>query len=253
MEQQQGQMTDKEKDKAKAQEPQQATHIDKGLSVVERVIGFNKKYGIGSVIKALCVLFFASYIIFFSFNPQYLIDKFERMGEKKHSEFVQQRIYTDEELRIILGDLLTDSGADRAWIIEFHNGGRNLSSELPFLFGSLRLEEVESGIMHIDEEYADFPLSKYKISYDILRNGYYYSDVDSVRHIDERLFYKLKSAGTSYVAAMVLYNGENPLGILGVSYCHGKTPDLRQLGTEIRRRATQVSVLLGSAQIPMKP
>ena len=45
-------------------------------------------------------------------------------------------------IRHILSKMIFTTNADRAWLIEFHNGSKNLTTGLPFLFGSMRIEKL---------------------------------------------------------------------------------------------------------------
>ena len=135
--------------------------------------------------------------------------------------------------------------ADRAWLIELHNGSKNLGTGLPFLYGSMRMEEVRDSIFHVDDEYSDFNLSKYKLIVKTLRDGFFYGNLEDVRLVDERLYYKFKANNVNEIALIVLYDcKETPIGLLGLSYCNGKLMQRQLVGKEIRKGGLQIATQL---------
>lgn len=211
---------------------------------LQKLLSLQKKYGFFNIVKGLFILLLLGYVIFFMVNPTYLLDRIEKRRESREVEMVRQRVSSDRVLRDLLRKLRDKSGADRVWLIEFHNGASNLSSGLPFLFGSMRFEEVKEGVLNVDDEYADFSLSRYPFLVDAVSNGYFYGKVDLIKDSDPRLYYKFKSNGVEEVALIVLYYGSNPLGILGISYCKDNTMDYTIVGREIRRFGMEIGSLL---------
>ena len=168
----------------------------------------------------------------------------ESQVTEEHSDLVETRLKSDTEISNILSDLISTADADRAWLIEFHNGSKNLATGLPFLFGSMRMEEVRESIFHVDEEYADFSLSKYKLIVRTLQDGFFYGNLEDVREVDERLYYKFKANNVNEIALLTLYDCETPVGVLGLSFCNDKLMHRQMVGKEIRRGGVQIATLL---------
>lgn len=219
-------------------------NIDKGVGVLGKLLSLIKKYGFWGVIKGLVLILITGYVVFFAMNPTYLLDKIETAKIEKHEESVAKRLSSDQQIRETLNRMLTTLHADRTWLIEFHNGNSNLVSGLPFLFGSMRIEETRPGIQNVDEEYADFSLSKYAFISDLISNGYYYGSVDSIKIKDERMYYKFRSNDVQNIALIALYLGERPLGILGVSFCNEAPVDWEFVGHVIRQNSVKIATLL---------
>ena len=147
--------------------------LDKGIGWLQKLLNLQKKYGFFSIIKGLFLLFLSGYIIFFALNPKYLLDRMSEITTAQHDHLVNTRLSADSNIRHILSKMIFTTNADRAWLIEFHNGSKNLTTGLPFLFGSMRIEEVRDSISNVDEDYADFSLSKYKLVAKVLDDGYF--------------------------------------------------------------------------------
>lgn len=87
-----------------------------------------------------------------------LIAKFENTHKKtkeqqQHEALLEVRKNIDKTVNLSLERVLMRTGADRAFIFEFHNGGSNLGG-LPFLKMSNTYEVVDTGIipqrMHLE-------------------------------------------------------------------------------------------------------
>lgn len=219
-------------------------NVEKGISWLQRILNLQKKYGFFSIIKGLFLLFVTGYVIFFALNPRFLFERLTAIQTEQHDHAVQSRIAADAKIHLILSKTLASTDADRAWLIEFHNGSKNLTTGLPFLFGSMRIEETRQGVMNIDEDYSDFSLSKYRLFAQTLEDGFYYGNVEDVQHIDQRLYYKFKSNDLNEIALLTLYSGDKPVGIVGLSFCHNKSMNRQLVGRYIRSCGMQISALL---------
>lgn len=218
--------------------------LDKGIGWLQKLLNLQKKYGFSSILKGLFILLVAGYVVFFALNPKYLIERVTNIQTEQHDKLVSSRLEADSQIRRILSKAIFTANADRTWLIEFHNGSKNLATRLPFLFGSMRIEEVRDGIMNVDEDYSDFSLSKYKLIVKVLEDGFFYGDIEKVKEVDERLYYKMKSNNISEVALLTLFDGEKPIGILGFSFCGEKSMDKQLVGKNIRCSGIQIATLL---------
>ena len=214
--------------------------LDKGIGWLQKLLNLQKRYGFFSIIKGLFLLFLSGYIIFFALNPKYLLDRMSEITTAQHDHLVNTRLSADSNIRHILSKMIFTTNADRAWLIEFHNGSKNLTTGLPFLFGSMRIEEVRDSISNVDEDYADFSLSKYKLVAKVLDDGYFYGGLDDIQKIDQRLYYKFQANDISEIALLTLYDGEKPAGIIGLSFCNGKKMDKQLVGKHIRSSGISV-------------
>ena len=219
-------------------------NLDKGIGWLQRLVDLQNKYGFFSIVKGLIILLLAGYVVFFALNPRYLLDKMETVQAQRHDDAVTRRLNADADIRVMLSRLLHTLDADRVWLIELHNGSKNLSSGLPFLYGDMRIEETAEGIANVDEEYHNFSLSKYPFIAQVFDNGYFWGPIDSVRKTDERLFFKFKANDLNELALLALYAGDKPLGLLGISFCGEKRMNPLLTGRHIRKCGIQIASLL---------
>lgn len=220
--------------------------MEKGIGWLQKLLGLQQKFGFFSILKGLFILLLSGYVVFFALNPRYLLDKIDAIENERHHNAVTRRINVDPEIRLMLHKLLHTLDADRAWLIELHNGSKNLSSGLPFIYGDMRIEAVSDGVLNVDEEYTDFSLSKYPFIAKIFEDGYFYGHIESMREFDERLYYKFKSNDVNEIALLALYQGDKPLGVLGISFCGDKQMDASAVGKTIRKCGVQIATLLSN-------
>lgn len=218
--------------------------IDKGMGWLQKILNLQNKYGFFSIIKGLFLLFLAGYVVFFALNPKYLLERVATLQIEQHDNLVRSRLAADSDIRLILSKTMHNTNADRAWLIEFHNGSKNLTTGLPFLFGAMRIEETRDSIANVDEDYADFSLSKYKLITKVLDEGFFYGNIDDVQKVDKRLYYKFQSNDINEIALLTIYNEEKPAGIIGLSFCNDKQMDRQLVGKRIRSARIQIATLL---------
>lgn len=218
--------------------------IDKGMGWLQKMLNLQNKYGFFSIIKGLFLLFLAGYVVFFALNPKYLLERVTTIQTEQHDNLVRSRLAADSDIRLILSKTMHNTNADRAWLIEFHNGNNNLTTGLPFLFGSMRIEETQDSIPNVDEDYADFSLSKYKLIAKVLDEGFFYGNIKDVQSIDKRLYYKFQSNDINEIALLTIYNEDKPAGIVGLSFCNNKQMDKQLVGKRIRSAGIQIATLL---------
>lgn len=218
--------------------------IDKGMGWLQKMLNLQNKYGFFSIIKGLFLLFLAGYVVFFALNPKYLLERVTTIQTEQHDNLVRSRLAADSDIRLILSKTMHNTNADRAWLIEFHNGNKNLTTGLPFLFGSMRIEETQDSIPNVDEDYADFSLSKYKLIAKVLDEGFFYGNIKDVQSIDKRLYYKCQSNDINEIALLTIYNEDKPAGIVGLSFCNNKQMDKQLVGKRIRSAGIQIATLL---------
>lgn len=220
--------------------------INEGLTLFERIIKFSNKYSILSILKAALVVLIIGITIYVISNPEVIVKQINDYQREQHDKAMKMRENATIKLHTLCHDLLYSAGADRVWIIEFHNGKSNMANGLPFDFGIMTIEHTKDGVYSVQEEYKDFPVSYYPLIYKVYSDGYWYGTVDELKSIDKKLHYKMLSNNTEYLACLELYSDDKPLAILGVSYVDSTNIDKKHLGLEIRKSGMQaMSYLIG--------
>ena len=117
--------------------------IDKAnevLGVWERFHGFVEKYGLRGIFTTLVVLAIFGMMVSLFVNPEGFLKRIEDIQQKTNAERIEQRLKADPEIRSELMTVKNETNADRAYILEAHNGTSNTAG-LHFLYMDMTYEE----------------------------------------------------------------------------------------------------------------
>ena len=112
---------------------------------------------------------------------------------------------------------LEEMGADRAYVLEFHNGGSYYSGRGQQKFSST-YELVEPGVSAESDNSQDYKVSRYsKYLHKLIKDGYYEKSANDIA--DEGFKSLLRDKGVKYIynVPITTLNGK-VIGILGVDY-----------------------------------
>ena len=196
------------------------------VSFFEKAVQVVDKYGSWKVFQAIIYLGLFLFIIFYipaitkatvERVTTESINSADKDKETKHLENLELRKEMQPQIYAILGTFLEKTRADRAFIIELHNGSNNLNG-VPFLHGSVTYDKSREGLEPIDEDYQNLSLSRFSMSTYLHANYNYIGSVEKLSTIDKKLSAKLVSNDAKYVAVMTLHNGTNEWGWFGIIY-----------------------------------
>ena len=110
------------------------------VSVLERMIKMMDKYGLWKIFQAILVLTGFLYIMYNVQNlPEIVSGAFSRQTElrqEEHDAAIEVRRSIKPNVDILLKDALSTLNADRAFVLEMHNGTNNVAG-LPFIYGEM--------------------------------------------------------------------------------------------------------------------
>lgn len=217
---------------------------DKGISLIERVLGLVKKYTMYDFLKSFILILMISAIIGFITNPGYIFDKYKEWQDKHHTELLEKRMVNNEKLHILAEKLLYKVNADRVLILELHNG-LSSNSGLPFAKCSATYEAINEDVIPISDQYQDVNLSLMPFATELFNKGYWCGDVNQLKEIDRALCYKMLGNDTSHFAGCVIRGVDKPLAFLFVKFKHIENEhscdSVRHI---INENALQLSLLL---------
>ena len=196
------------------------------VNFFEKAVQVVDKYGSWKVFQAIIYLGLFLFIIFYipaitkatvERVTTESINSADKDKETKHLENLELRKEMQPQIYAILGTFLEKTRADRAFIVELHNGSNNLNG-VPFLHGSVTYDKSREGLEPIDEDYQNLSLSRFSMSTYLHANYNYIGSVEKLSTIDKKLSAKLVSNDVKYIAVMTLYNGTNEWGWFGLIY-----------------------------------
>ena len=196
------------------------------VSFFEQAVQVVDKYGSWKVFQAIIYLGLFLFIIFYipaitkatvERVTTESINSADKDKETRHLENLELRKEMQPQIYAILGTFLEKTRADRAFIVELHNGSNNLNG-VPFLHGSVTYDKSREGLEPIDEDYQNLSLSRFSMSTYLHANYNYIGSVEKLSTIDKKLSAKLVSNDVKYLAVMTLHNGTNEWGWFGLIY-----------------------------------
>lgn len=192
-------------------------NVDKGVSLIERVLGIIKKYSIFDFIKGCAVVLLTAAMIGLISNPTWVFEKYQEWQSKQHVEKLEIRLQNNKKLHILSEKLLYKIDADRVLILELHNG-LSSNSGLPFAKCSATYEALNDNVQPISDQYQDVNLSLMPFATELFNNHYWYGNTDELQEIDKALSYRMLSNDTSHFAGCVIEGIDKPLAFLFVSF-----------------------------------
>ena len=220
--------------------------IDKGIGWIERTLNMVEKYKIVTIIKAFGMVLAIALLIAFLKNPTYILDKFEEMKAREHTEKMEITLKNSQIINTEIENLRYRTGADRVLLLQFHNSKESLSG-LPFIYLTATAEAIDYNVKPVAEGYEAVKTSLYPFMTFITKEGYFCGDIEDLRDIDKALAYRMQGNDVQHLAFQYL-EGEHPLGLIVCSFT--RTPDEQhnclEVEHQIRKTATKVSILLSN-------
>ena len=143
---------------------------------------------------------------------------FVTVERDEHQRLMDHRLSIDEEMNNILKELCVETGADAAFIFEFHNGSNNLSG-MPFFYMDMTYEHIhaDNKPLYGVSAWKNIPIAGYPFIMKHYTEGYYIGHVEDIDMEDKALKYKLLSQGTEKIGVMLMHGRKQPIGVIGIS------------------------------------
>lgn len=216
---------------------------EKSLTFVEKLLELLTKHGPLKMIGAVIFFVFFSWMTYLALNPGVIFEKYNEYMSQIHNSSVDYRMESAPLIRAYLNQLATEVGAERAYILEFHNGKSNPTG-MQWQYGDLTF--INDGTDDISDEIQNVSLSRYNFANLIHTNSYWAGSIDDLVTIDERFYNRMRLNGGIYYAFQMIYGHDmTEIGILGVSFVDGDIiPDRTRVLMEVHKYAAAISPLL---------
>ena len=206
--------------------------MEKILKLLDEIVLLVKIHGINAVYW-LVVLFYVVGILYPKYSLEMLsasnvivlgiiwigVQLINGVGSKKeHSIQNSKRLNSSVEIRQNLRQLLEETHADRAYIMEYHNGKEN-PTLLPFIYLDMTFEETANKSMNfIHKEYQNMNVSLFNLPMYIAEHSVFTGLVDDLVEIDQKVGRRYQDHGTKYCSIILLKSEGIMIGIMGISY-----------------------------------
>lgn len=195
-----------------------------------------EKWGYWKIIKVILLVVFGMSIILIAKN--WASDfSFERQKEamsevmsenddqrlEEHNDQMQMRGKIKPYITSLLKQALNDMNADRAFVIELHNGSNNTAG-LPFIHCTMTYEQVARNVESIDEDYQNISLSRFDFPEYLHNHDLWMGEIDEFGEIDPKATSRMKNNDVTYLVITTIRSEEDEIGYFGFTYCDGKQP-----------------------------
>lgn len=221
------------------------------LSIFERFMETLKKYGFFKTILGALAFVVFSFFAYIAVNPSMIFERYDRYNEQKHQQSNEYRMNSAPLIRNYLNQLVLETGADRAYVIEYHNGKSNPSG-LQWQYGDMTF--INDNTDDIREEFQNISLVKYPIFFELYEKGLWIGTLKELEAVDNRFALRAEINDVKNCAFALLYGADlTELGVLGISFMSDKGDyNEAYLKRELRKFGTSISPLLDGKQIKKK-
>ena len=172
------------------------------------------------------------------------IKRNETEKKKYHAGLVQKRFDISPLIENELKRLLISLDADRAAILEMHNGTYNASG-LPFVYGDMTYEEVSPNVEYAKDEFKNFNLAKLRFVAAHFVEKTWIGTTNDVEKDDPYFAAKLRVVNANFGAFVILEGINGPVGFLTLHYKDEKKhPSKTKIVQEINHSTQIISTLL---------
>ena len=134
-----------------------------------------------------------------------------------------------------LDAVLYSLNADRAYLLEFHNGKKNTTG-LPFRYMDISYEVTnqDSKATKIGMFYQNVPTTLYRFPSYLQEHKYYIGTLNDFALVDADLAKQMSNNFAKYFAVIALNSDGTPLGYLGISWCSDENlPSVEAIKTKL--------------------
>jgi len=168
--------------------------------------------------------------------------------KKKHADLTMKRLNINHLIDNELKDLIIKLDADRAAILEMHNGTNNFS-DLPFVYADMSYEQISNRIGYASDEFKNINLAKLSFVSTHWHDRTWIGTVDEVEKDDPYFAAKLRYVEVNFGSFVILEGIYGPVGILSLFWKDEKNhPSKTKIIAELNHSSQILSALLSSVK-----
>ena len=216
-----------------------------------KIMELGKKYGFGSMFFGAMFFVFLSWMVYLAANPSVIFEKYNQYVTEKHNASIDYRLKTAPIIRSELNQLALETEAERAYILEFHNGKSNPSG-LQWQYGDLTF--ISDDTDDITDEMQNVSLSRYNFANIIYDRGYWIGSIDELISLDERFYNRMRVNGGKYFVFQMMYGANmREIGVLGISFLEvPEETSADELVRTVHKYSSSISPLLDESNVKAK-
>ncbi len=217
------------------------------MESVEGLLALMKEYGSGLVMLVILVILLNKVIdVIIPYFLKIVYKLIDKDPQKTYKADYANKLVTAGLIDDILGLLLHSSGADRAYIFEYHNGGKSINN-VNFQKLSNTHEVVNRGISTTIQGLQNLPVGMFaRISRMIAKHEkVLVADVCDLKDVDESLHYFCMDRKAKSLYIHGIYDAHDlPIGFVGIEYLKQNHEMSRDELDELQSCADKIGGLL---------
>lgn len=223
--------------------------IDVKVNLLDKIANMINKYGIRKVISALLILILLSGMAIILLNQKVIVEKIiteqKEVIQNINAKKMQFRVKeVNPRVDAILYKLLVETGCDRAYVVEMHNGTDNPSG-LPFVYGDMTYERtLTDSIQSIIQETKSLNLSLYPMATYLMTYKTFTGTMEEAKELDKRFGVRFGQSGAKYVMLYCIRGTDVVLGWIGISYISGQPKNMKKSEASLLDASQRLSILL---------
>ena len=167
---------------------------------------------------------------------------------RQHADLTMKRLEVNHLIDNTLKDLIIKLDADRAAILEMHNGTNNFSG-LPFVYADMSYEQISNRIGYATDEFKNLNLAKLSFCSVHWKDKTWIGTVDEVEKDDPYFAAKLRYVEVNFGSFVILEGLYGPLGILSLFWKDKQEhPTKAKIMSELNIASQRLSTLLSSVK-----
>lgn len=181
-----------------------------------------------------------------------VVERQKELDKEIHLKLMEERLNIGPHISNELKSLLIKLDADKACVIEMHNGTNNFGG-LPFIYGDMVYEEISPEVLSSIDDFKDINLGKLPFMSLHYKEGTWIGSVDEIENEDPYFAGKLRISKVEYGAVFVLEGVHSPIGFLLVFFADGqKHPTKSKIISAMNHSSQVISNLLSKTRYPIK-
>lgn len=201
------------------------------ICMLEHMLGLIDNFGFKRILQSLLffTLIFMGNLFITALNNEAIISNISDAISKDHYENMDIRNEVSPQINKLLLSLVTVSEADRAFIMEMHNGKEN-PSQLAFVYCDMTYEELHPSkdIEYVYNEYENVNMSKYAFTSYLHEKRMFVGSVTELEKIDKKLAIRMAINDIKYCGFIMITSGVD-IGFLGISYVEETPPISKEM------------------------
>lgn len=184
-------------------------------------------------------------IISIMFTRGSFFERYNVYQSEQHMQSTEYRMLSTPQIIACLDHLVLETGADRAYVFEYHNG-KNNPSGLQWQYADMTF--TDSNCDDIADEYQNLPLNRYVFPFKLYSDGLFIGTTEELSIIDKRLALRIESNNVCQIATQMIYAENNAeLGFIGISFTDKCLLDEKTLKTILNKYCMKITPLLDNA------